>query len=47
MQEIINKLKFNEAGLIPAVAQDTKTKEVLIHYTFLFDSINVLIYKFH
>ena len=30
MQEIINKLKFNDAGLIPAVAQDVKSKEVLM-----------------
>ena len=30
MQEIINKLKFNEAGLIPAIAQDIKSKKVLM-----------------
>lgn len=26
----INKLKFNDQGLIPAIAQDTKTKAVLM-----------------
>lgn len=29
-QELINKLKFNEQGLIPAVTQDYKTKKVLM-----------------
>ncbi|MBU6338955.1 MAG: phosphoribosyl-AMP cyclohydrolase [Rickettsiales bacterium] len=29
-EEIIKKLKFNENGLIPAIAQDVKTKEVLM-----------------
>ena len=30
MKEIISKLKFNEFGLIPAIAQDINTKKVLM-----------------
>lgn len=30
MKEILQKLKFNSAGLIPAIAQDAKTGEVLM-----------------
>ena len=30
MNEFLNKLKFNEAGLIPAVTQDSKTNKVLM-----------------
>ena len=43
MQEIINKLKFNEAGLIPAVAQDVKSKEVLMLAWMNLESINATI----
>ena len=43
MQEIINKLKFNEAGLIPAVAQDVKSKEVLMLAWMNLESIQVTI----
>ncbi|MBM3590498.1 MAG: phosphoribosyl-AMP cyclohydrolase [Alphaproteobacteria bacterium] len=30
MQQIINKLKFNEFGLIPTIAQDINSKKVLM-----------------
>jgi len=30
MEEIIKKLKFDQSGLIPAIAQDAKTSEVLM-----------------
>jgi phosphoribosyl-AMP cyclohydrolase len=30
MEEIIKKLKFDQGGLIPAIAQDAKTSEVLM-----------------
>lgn len=30
MQQIIDKLKFNEQGLIPSIAQDTNSKKVLM-----------------
>ena len=30
MDKIINELKFDEKGLIPAVVQDVATKEVLM-----------------
>jgi phosphoribosyl-AMP cyclohydrolase len=30
MKEILEKLKFNSSGLIPAIAQDAKTGEVLM-----------------
>ena len=30
MEEILEKLKFNQNGLIPAVAQDYKSKKVLM-----------------
>jgi len=30
MEEIIKKLKFDQNGLIPAIAQDAKTSEVLM-----------------
>ena len=30
MEEIIKKLKFDQNGLIPAIAQDAKTAEVLM-----------------
>ncbi len=30
MKEVLEKLKFNENGLIPAIAQDEKTAEVLM-----------------
>lgn len=29
--DIINQLKFNDAGLIPAIIQDIETNEVLMH----------------
>jgi phosphoribosyl-ATP pyrophosphohydrolase/phosphoribosyl-AMP cyclohydrolase len=43
MQEIINKLKFNEAGLIPTVTQDVKTKEVLMLAWMNLESIQLTI----
>jgi phosphoribosyl-AMP cyclohydrolase len=30
MEEIIKKLKFDQSGLIPTIAQDAKTSEVLM-----------------
>ncbi len=30
MEKIIKKLKFDQSGLIPAIAQDAKTSEVLM-----------------
>lgn len=30
MNEFLNKLKFNEAGLIPVITQDSKTNKVLM-----------------
>ena len=30
LEEILNQLKFNEAGLIPAIAQDHLSKDVLM-----------------
>ena len=29
MKELLEKIKFNDKGLIPAIIQDEKTKEVL------------------
>ena len=40
MKDIIEKLKFNEKGLIPAIAQDSETKEVLMHAWMNEESIN-------
>lgn len=30
IQELLNKIKFDDKGLVPAIAQDVKTKEVLM-----------------
>ncbi len=43
MQKIIDKLKFNEAGLIPAVAQDVNSKEVLMMAWMNLESIRATI----
>lgn len=41
MKEIIKKLKFNENGLIPAIAQDEKTGEVLMMAWMNEESLNL------
>jgi phosphoribosyl-AMP cyclohydrolase / phosphoribosyl-ATP pyrophosphohydrolase len=43
MNEIIKKLKFNSDGLIPAIAQDSTTKEVLMMAWMNEESINLTI----
>lgn len=40
MNKILEKLKFNDAGLIPAIAQDVKTNEVLMLAWMNEESIN-------
>lgn len=40
-QENLNKLKFNEQGLIPAIAQDYKTKKVLMQAWMSRESIEI------
>jgi phosphoribosyl-AMP cyclohydrolase len=40
MNKILEKLKFNDAGLIPAIAQDVKTNEVLMMAWMNKESIN-------
>jgi phosphoribosyl-AMP cyclohydrolase len=41
MKEILKKLKFNDAGLIPAIAQDEKTGEVLMMAWMNEESLNL------
>lgn len=41
MKEILKKLKFNENGLIPAIAQDEKTGEVLMMAWMNEESLNL------
>lgn len=41
MSEILKKLKFNENGLIPAIAQDEKTGEVLMMAWMNEESLNL------
>ena len=41
MKEILKKLKFNENGLIPAIAQDEKTSEVLMMAWMNEESLNL------
>lgn len=40
MNEIIEKLKFNQDGLIPAIAQDVKNNEILMMAWMSKESIN-------
>ena len=41
--EIIKKLKFNQDGLIPAIAQDFQTKEILMMAWMNEESLNLTI----
>jgi len=41
MKEILKKLKFNENGLIPAIAQDEKTSEILMMAWMNEESLNL------
>ncbi len=45
LQEIINKIKFDNKGLVPAIAQDTITKKILMMAWMNKESLEITIDK--
>lgn len=43
MQEILSKLKFNQDGLIPVIAQEINTKEILMQAWMNLESLKITI----